>query len=210
MLQVIKYYMTSSFGLLQHIALIVLIVLYALVNGSKITEDLFFIASGLSVAYFGMFTGFFKKQKYNTLLSSDIPLSWFKLHIAKFISYYLYIIQYIIWFVLFSEITGEDSFDVVEYMLMLMPIYYITSSLIGKVKLFRDNQNKMNMPNLVYTIIAFMGMFLLFNIPSIESNSNDDFLLIYGNMLIHLAALLLFTALDFFTMYLNRNQKIVA
>ncbi len=210
MLQVIKYYMTSSFGLLQHIALIMFIVLYALVNGSKITEDMFFIASGLSVAYFGMFTGFFKKQKYNTLLSSDIPLSWFKLHIAKFISYYLYIIQYILWFVLFAEITGEDSFDVVEYMIKLMPIYYITSSLIGKVKLFRDNQNKINMPNLVYMIIAFMGMFLFFNIPSIESNSYGEFLLKYGNMLIYLVALLLFTSLDFFTMYLNRNLKIIA
>ncbi len=208
MLQVIKYYMTYRYGLMLQVGILLFMFLYALVFASDIIEISSFITGGLLVSYWSIFTGFVRKQKFDVIYN-DLPISKTSLNLAKYISYYLYLAFYSSFFAIYAMIFGIEILPVMSFLMSTFVLVYIFASLSGKVIFFEYKLTFSNLSNFAYLILGILGIYYWFSSPRPDHINLNGYIPHLDYLLRNLAVLLLFTSLDFFTMYLNRNKLVI-
>ncbi len=209
MLQVIKYYMTYRYGLVLVFAMLALIILTTLITGREINYSMGMLSAGLMFPYLMIFNGLWKKDKFDSI-SYDLPLSFVKMNIAKFTSFYIYYAVYAVGILAFGTIQGVNMRDLSIDILEVFSSIYFMISMFGKVIYLKDKKTFLNIPNLIYICAAVTAFMYYAGDPSeiyaqMGMESKTTVIILYN-----LAVLLLFTSLDFFTMYLNRKKLSVA
>ncbi len=208
MLQVIKYYMTYRYGLMLQIGILLLMSLYSLVFASDIIEISSFITGGLIVSYWSIFTGFVRKQKFD-VINNDLPISKTSLNAAKYISYYIYLAFYFSIFALYALIFGIEILPVMSSLMSAFAFTFIFASASSKVISIGSKLSFINLSNIVYLILGILGIYYRFSSPTPDHINLNGYIPHLDYLIRNLAVLLLFTSLDFFTMYLNRNKLVI-
>ncbi len=208
MLQVIKYYMTYRYGLMLQVAMSLIIVLHTLVFESEITEVIPFITGALLVSYWSIFTGFVREQKFDVIYN-DLPISKTMMNVAKYISYYTYLAFYFSIFALYAMIFGIEILPVMSRLMSAFAFTFIFASASGKVISIGSKLSFINLSNIVYLILGILGIYYRFSSPTPDHINLNGYIPHLDYLIRNLAVLLLFTSLDFFTMYLNRNKLVI-
>ncbi len=209
MLQLIKYYLTYRYGLMLQVGMLLLIALHLLISGDDLEKVVVLITGGLLVSYWPMFSMINRNEKFD-MISKNIPLSALKLIISKMMSYYIYMAFYAICFVICAIFSDADLLKVTGNLTNTFALVYLTASVVGKVKYLGDKFTFVNIPNLLYMIIGALGMYLHL------TSAVPDYINLYGYIshsefiFRNLAVLLIFTSIDFITMYLNRNKLAIS
>ncbi len=209
MLQVIKYYMTYRYGLVLVFAMLALIILTTLITGREISFSMGMLSAGLMMPYLIIFNGLWKKDKFDSIIY-DLPLSFIKMNVAKFTSFYIYYAVYAAGILAIGAVQGINMLDLSIDILEGFSFIYFIISMFGKVIYLTDKKTILIIPNLIY-ICAAVSAFMYYAGDNSEIYSQMGIESKTTVIILHnLAVLLLFTALDFFTMYLNRNKLSVA
>jgi len=164
------------------------------------------MAAGLLYAYCNMFDCFGIYTPRFDSIDSHLPIGFFKLNLGKYISFIMYLIYISIAFYAYAILADKDPLEILSQSLQAFSLIFLLISSFGKVKYLSSKDTFLNMPNIVYLLLAAVVLhFLLTSTVPDDPRLGmltPDSEMIKNNLLV----LTVMIAADFITYFLNRNK----
>jgi hypothetical protein len=209
MLNVIKYFLIGSYGLPLFFALVLVSLGIAISIGEADYIGVNSFPGAVIATYFFLFTGIGKNNK-KYIMKRDFPISFFKINLSKFISFYVMLILLSVIIFYFEMSRGAELMPTLIELLKIYIGYYFGASFLGKMFEITDTKTVVNIPNVLYILTAIiLSAILFFERPDVLQMQGIPSNGIYGAML-YLSILLLMTIADFVSIQFNRNKFAVA
>jgi hypothetical protein len=103
--------------------------------------------------YFFLFTGIGKNNK-KYIMKRDFPISFFKINLSKFISFYVMLILLSVIIFYFEMSRGAELMPTLIELLKIYIGYYFGASFLGKMFEITDTKTVVNIPNVLYILTA--------------------------------------------------------